>query len=139
MANINVTLAGAAIQVVDVATASTRVNSSLGNPTLPAAESTYIDFLPIAAGAGTILTLPAATIWFLSIRNLGGINGTPAGNITALLQAAGGALPAAANSPILLPNGCLIYANTTETAGGLIAVTLIASIAATPVELEMAA
>lgn len=138
MPNLNVILSGATLQVVDTATSTTRVNSSLGNPTLGAAVESYIDFLPIAA-AGTALTLPAATIWALCIRNLGGINGTPAGNITIRAQAIGGALPAAADSPIIVPNGCYVYINPTTGAGGLIAVTLVASINLTPVEILLAA
>lgn len=137
--NLSVVLGGAALQVINTTDSTTRVNSSLASPALPASVETYIDFLPIAAGGGTILTLPAATIWVLAIRNLGGINGTPAGNITVQAQATGGALPAAANSPIVLPNGVWLYWNTAETAGGIIAVTLVASIAATPAEILMAA
>lgn len=137
-ANLNVSLAGAVLQVVNTVDSTTRVNSSQGNPTLGASESTYIDFLPIAL-AGTALPLPAATIWFLVIRNLGGINGTPAGTITVRQQVTGGALVAAADSPIILANGIHAYINVAETAGGVIAVTLIASVANTPVEILMAA
>lgn len=136
--NIAVTLGGAALQVVNNSDSTTRVNSSLGSPSLAASESSYIDYLPIAA-AGTILTLPAATIWVLAIRNLGGINATPAGNITVQIQATGGALNSAANSPIIVPNGVYLYWNPAETAGGIIAVTLVASVNATPVEILMAA
>lgn len=138
-ANINVILSGATVQVVNTTDSTTRVNSSSGNPTLGASESTYIDFLPIAAGGGTALTLPAATIWVLYVRNLGGTNGTPSGNITVQFQAAGGALNTTANSPIVLPNGVFMYWNTAESAGGITAVTLVASVASTPVEILMAA
>lgn len=110
----------------------------MASPTLNASESTYIDFLPITV-ADFALTLPAATIWVLAIRNLGGINGTPAGNITVRVQPTGGALPSAANSPIVLPNGVYIYWQTAETAGGIVGVTLNASIASTPVEILMSA
>lgn len=137
--NLNVILSAATLQVINTVDSSTRVNSSLGNPSLPAAESTYIDFLPIATGGGTVLTLPAATIYVLCIRNLGGINATPSGNITVQVQANGGALPTAANSPIILPNGVYAYWNVAETAGGIVAVTLVASVANTPCEILMAA
>lgn len=138
-ANLNVLLSGGVVQVINTVDSTTRVNSSVGNPTLGANDSTHIDFLPIATGAGTAITLPAATIWFLYIKNLGGVNGTPSGNITVRYQAAGGALVAAVDSMIVLPGGFFIYANTAETAGGIIAVTLISSVASVPVEILMAA
>jgi hypothetical protein len=137
--NLNVTLNGAVMQVVQTTDSTTRVNASLNNPSLPASESTYIDYLPIATGAGTIVPLPAATVWVFAMRNLGGINSTPAGNISVLIQVAGGALTAIANSPIVLPNGVFLYWQQAETAGGIIAVTLVASVANTPAELLMAA
>ena len=138
MANLAVTLSGATIQVINSADSSVRVNSSWASPSLSASVETYIDFLPVTVGA-LALTLPAATIWVFGLRNLGGINGTPAGNITVQYQVTGGALPTTANSPIVLPNGIFAYWQTTETAGGIVAVTLTASIANTPVELIMAA
>lgn len=137
--NLNVTLAGAILQVINTVDSSTRVNSSLGSPTLPATESTYIDFLPIATGAGTVIPLPATTIFFFFMKNLGGVNGQPSGNIQVLIQPVGGVLASAANSPMVLPGGLFIYANTAESAGGLLAVTLVSSVANVPVELLMAA
>lgn len=135
--NLSVILSGATLQVVNTVDSSTRVNSSLANPTLPAAVATYIDFLPILGGGGTVLTLPAATIWVLAIRNLGGINGTPAGNVTVQIQVTGGALQTAANSPVVAPNGVYLFWQPTETANGIIAVTLVASVANTPCEILM--
>jgi hypothetical protein len=137
--NLNVILNGLSIQVVNTTDSTTRVNSSAGNPSLGASESTYTDYLPIAAGGGTTLTLPAATIWILYVRNLGGTNGTPSGNIQVNFTVTGGAAITAANSPIVLPNGVFAYWNTAESAGGITAVTLIASVANTPVEILMAA
>lgn len=137
--NLNIIMSGATIQVINNVDSSTRVNSSLGNPTLAGAESTYIDFLPIATGVGTVLTLPAATIWVLCVRNLGGINASPSGNIQVQLTVTGGAQIALASSPMIIPNGVFAYWNTAETAGGITAVTLVASVANTPVEILMAA
>lgn len=137
--NLNVILSGATLQVVNTTDSTTRVNSSLGNPTLGGSESTYIDFLPIATTPGTTITLPAATIWCLSVRNLGGINASPSGNIQVQLTVTGGVQFAAASSPLILPNGVFVYWNPAETAGGITAVTLIASVANTPVEILMAA
>ena len=138
-ANININLAGIILQVIDNAVAASRVNSNIGTLTLAGSEATHIDYLPIASGAGTVLALPAATIWALVVRNLGGINATPAGNITIQKQAVGGALPTAVNSPVIPPGGIDVYFCTAETAGGLIAVTLVASVANTPVEILMGA
>lgn len=137
--NLNVILSAATLQVINTVDSSTRVNSSLGSPTLPASESTYIDFLPIATGAGTVLTLPASIIYVLCIRNLGGINSTPSGNIQVQLTVNGGTQIALASSPIILPNGVFAYWNVAETAGGITAVTLVASVASTPAEILMAA
>lgn len=137
-ANINVILNGASIQVVNTNDSTTRVNSSAGNPTLSASESTYMDFLPIAV-AGTVLTLPVATIYVLYIRNLGGINSAPSGSITVSFTASGGAQVAAANAPVILPGGVFAIWNSSNSSGGITAVTLTASTANTPVEVLMAA
>lgn len=137
--NLSVILSGAAWQVVDTVTSTTPVNFGLNNPTLPATVETFIDFLPIATGAGTVLTLPAATIWVLGVRNLGGINSSPAGNVTVQLQVTGGTLQSAANSPVVAPNGVFLFWQPTETANGIIAVTLVASVANTPAAILMAA
>lgn len=138
-ANLTINVSGAVVQVVNQVDSTTRVNSAIGFAGLGASESTYIDFLPIASGAGTALTLPAATIYFLYVKNLGGVNGTPSGNITVQFQATGGALNSAANSEILTPGGFKVYALSSGSAGGIIAVTLVASVNLTPVEIEMAA
>jgi hypothetical protein len=138
--NLNIILSGATLQVINNTDSSTRVNSSLGSPTLGGSESTYIDFLPIAVGpTGTVLTLPAATIWVLCVRNLGGTNSTPSGNIQVQFTVTGGTQIALASSPIILPNGVFAYWNTAETAGGITAITLVASVANTPAEILMAA
>lgn len=135
--NLNIILSGAAWQVVDNTSSTTPVNFSLSNPTLGGSVESFIDYLPVAAGGGTVLTLPAATIWVLGIKNLGGINASPAGNITVQIQVTGGVLQTAANSPVIAPNGVFLYWQPTESANGIIAVTLVASIANTPVALIM--
>lgn len=136
--SLNVILNGATVQVVNTIDSTTRVNSSVGNPTLGAADAGYATFYPITTG-GVGLPLFSTNIWVLYIRNLGGINGTPAGNITVRVQAVGGALPSAADSVILPPGGVYMYWNTAETAGGVASVTLVASVNNTPVEYLVAA
>lgn len=137
-ATLNVSLAGAVIQVVNLADSSVPVNSSLASPTLPATVQEYLRFFPVPA-APVALTLPATTIWAFILRNLGGIGGTPAGNITVQFQVTGGVLNTAANSEVVPPNGIKIFLAPVETANGIIAVTVGASIANTPAEILMAA
>lgn len=137
-ANVNIILSGASIQVVNTVDSTTRVNSTVGNPTLGGANAVYDNFLPIAAGAGTTITLPSGTVWVVYVKNQGGINGSPSGNITVQLTVAGGAQIASGSSPVLLPNGVFMYWNTAETTGGITGVTLIASVANTPVEILLA-
>lgn len=137
--NINFVLNGGSIQSITTNDSAQRVLSLIGNIILPANEMQYIDFLPIAAGAGTVLQLPAATIFALAVQNIGGLNGTPAGNLAVQVQPLGGALPSVANSPLVLVGGVYIYWQAQETAGGLTAVTIAASIANTPARIAMAA
>lgn len=136
--NINIILSGAILQVIQNTDSSQRVQSPL-SVTLPGSEATYIEYLPISGGAGTALSLPAATIWCLVVFNLGGTNGTPAGNLTCRIQNTGGALIAAADSEVVAPLGAKIFWQPTESANGIIGVTLIASIANTPARILMGA
>jgi hypothetical protein len=138
-ANINVNLSGVVLQVIDNAIATARVNSSVGTIGLPGSEATHIDYMPINNGIGLAVTLPAPTIWVLFVRNLGGINGTPVGNITVQTAVVGGALVSAQNSPVVLPGGVYIYWQPTESAGGIISVNLVASVNNVPAEILMAA
>jgi len=134
--NLNVILSGATFQVVNTTDSSIPVNSAF-SVTLPATGQEYLRFFPVPAVAAA-LTLPNPTIWVFAIRNLGGINGTPAGNITVQRQVTGGALETAANAEVIAPLGVKIFWQPVETANGIIAVTLGASIAATPAEILMA-
>lgn len=138
-ANINVTLSNLVLQVIDNTLAQSKVNDTIGTITLGAGVESYVDYFPVAAGAGSALVLPAATVWGVIVQSLAGVNGNPNGNITVQFQAAGGALNTAVNSFQLLPGGIFVYLNTTETAGGIVAVTLVSSVAATPVKYLLAA
>jgi len=138
MANVNVILDAASVQIVD--TASTvnpnayRVNSPIGEITLAATKAAYESYFNVAGGAGTSLSLPAATIWFLYVKNLDAV-----ANLTIQFQAAGGSLNSSANSEILTPGGVKIYANASEGAGGISAITLISSVGNTAAEILLAA
>ena len=134
MANVNAILDAASVQIVDIATNTYRVNSPVGDITLAATKAAYESYFNVAGGAGTALSLPAATIWFLYVKNL-----DTTANLTVQFQATGGSLNSAANSEILTPGGVKIYANPSEGAGGIIAVTLISSVGSTAAEILMAA
>ena len=126
------------MQVVD--TASTvnpnvyRVNSPVGAITLGATKAAYESYFNVAGGAGTVLSLPAATVWVVYVKNL-----DAAANLTVQVQPTGGALPSAANSPVLTPGGVYVYWNTSEGAGGVTAVTLVSSVGNTAAEILLAA
>ena len=131
--NINCVLDSASVQVIDTVTNTYRVNSAIGSITLAANEASYQSFAPIAT-AGTALTLPAATIWVVYVKNL-----DPTATLTVQVQPTGGALPSAANSPLLPPGGVYIYWAPLETSGGIIAVTLKSSAGPTAAEVLLAA
>ena len=131
--NINCVLDSASVQVIDTVTNTYRVNSAIGSITLAANEASYQSFAPIAT-AGTALTLPAATIWVVYVKNLDAV-----ATLTVQVQPTGGALPSAANSPLLPPGGVYIYWAPLETSGGIIAVTLKSSAGPTAAEVLLAA
>lgn len=132
MANSNVLLDAASVQVIDLATNTYRVNSGIGTITLQANVADYESFKSIASGAGTVLTLPQTTVWFLYVKNL-----DLSALITVQVQVTGGTLITAANSPVLNPGGVYIYANSSEGAptGGIVGVTLVSNVGNTAVEL----
>lgn len=134
MSNSNVILDSASVQIIDQATSVYRVNSPVGSVTLGANKSTYESYANIASGAGTSLTLPAATVWAVYIKNLDAVAA-----LTVQVQPTGGALPSAANSPVIVPGGVYIYWNPTEGAGGVTAVTLVSSVGNTAAEILLAA
>jgi hypothetical protein len=135
--NLNIVLSSAILQVVQNTDSSQRVNSPV-SVTLPGAEASYFEYLQIAAGGGSVIPLPAVTIWVACVMNLGGVNGSPAGNLTVQYQAVGGALNSAANSRVIVPLGIDWYFNPTEGAGGIQALTLVASVANTPARILLA-
>lgn len=134
MANINVSLNSASIQVLDQASNLFRVNSVVGTITLAATASFYDAYLQAGSGAGTVLTLPAAQIWVVYVKNLHASQ-----TLTVQLTVIGGVQISAANSPILPPGGVFMYWNPVETAGGITGVTLIGSAGNTSAEVLLAA
>ena len=134
MSNLNVLLDSASVQVIDLTGNVYRVNSPVGGIELTASEAAYQSYAVIASSPGTSLTLPASEVWVVYVKNL-----DAAANLTVQVQPFGGALPSAANSPILTPGGVYIYWNSSEGAGGVIAVTLISSAGPTAAEILLAA
>lgn len=133
MSNVSAILDSASVQVIDVATSTYRVNSPVGNITLTGTVASYESFAQIAA-AGTALTLPAATVWVVYVKNLDTVE-----TLTVQVQPTGGALPSAANSPVLPPGGVYVYWAPVETSGGVIAVTLKSSSGTIGAEVLLAA
>lgn len=138
MSNLSVQLNAASIQVIDTGNAAYpnayRVNSPVGDITLSASKAFYGSYVVSASGAGTAVPLPATTVWFVYVKNL-----DAAANLTIQLQATGGSLPSAANSPIIVPGGVFIIGNPTEGAGGFTALTIISSVGNTAAEVLVAA
>lgn len=132
MANVNVQLNGASIQVLDQNNVF-RVNSPVGQVTLPGNTAFYDSFLSVATSPGTVLTLPATTVWVVYVNNLSGSL-----NLTVQLTVAGGVQISAVNSPVLMPGAVFMYWNPVENSGGITGVTLIGS-ATCPAEVLLAA
>ena len=110
-----------------------RLNGVVGTVTLQATASFYDAYLQAAAGGGTVLALPAATVWVVYVKNLHATQ-----NLTVQLTVAGGVQISAANSPILVPGGVFMYWNPAEAAGGVTGVTLVGSGANTSAEVLLA-
>jgi hypothetical protein len=116
MANVSVILS-ATITVTDttLSPSPTIVARSLQNPTLAATTTFYDPFFQALAG-GSAVSLPAATVFVVYVKNLSG-----ATNLTVAFTPVGAG---AASSLLLLPGGVFDYFLTAETGGGISAVTL---------------
>lgn len=137
MANLNVIMNGATLQSVNTIDGTTRIISSAGNPTLNASTVYYDNYYEVLSGGSTI-NIPLNTAWVVWVRNLGGQNSTPAGNITVQFTVTGGSQIASGSSPIIPPGGVFAYWCTGESAGGFTGLVLTASVNATPVEILLA-
>ena len=134
MSNVNVLLDAASVQIIDLATNTYRVNTGIGTVTLTASNALYGEYTTVPVSPGIPLSLPDTTVWVVYIKNL-----SATANITVQIQAAGGTLASAANSPILVPGAVYIYWSPSESAGGITGVTLISSSGNAPVEVLVAA
>jgi hypothetical protein len=117
MPNLSVLLS-ATLSVTDttLSPSSTIVTRNLNNPTLVATVSFYDPFFQAAAG-GSAVTLPAATVWVVYVKNL-----DAAQNLTVTFTPAGGA----AETLLLVPGGIFLYFQPSEATGGITALTLTA-------------
>lgn len=134
MANINAQLAGANLQVIDNAASTQRVNSPIATLVAQATASFYDAYFAVTNGAPTAITLPAATIWTVGIRNLSGAN-----NITIIGTPATGV--AWASGYVLVPSGLFLTIasySTNPGAGGFTAISIGASGAGTFAEIFLA-
>jgi hypothetical protein len=132
VANVNVNLSYA-IQGQDITANVAVYNRALSNFQLAATAWLAADYLQVPTG-GVTVTLPAATVYFVYVRNLG------ANNITVTYTPAGGA----STSLVLLPvgpnsGGIFLLALSAETGGGITALSFTAATATTPVEYLVAA
>lgn len=122
MANNNIQLSGAALQIVDTTASVTRVNSTIATLIAQTNASTYEAYLLLTA-APLNVGLPATTCWNLYVRNTSG-----SATINVTLTPSGGS---AWVSPLVLPPSFVLlslgsYA-ANPAAGGFTALTLSAS------------
>lgn len=139
MANLSALLS-ATISVTDTTLTPnvTIVTRNYNNPTLTATTVFYDPFIQIGTSA-TVLTLPAATIFIVYVKNL-----SSAANILLNWTPNGGS---AVNVGVIAPGGVFTHFMATETAGtaissitnGITAVSLTASASATSAEVMLAA
>ena len=135
MANLNAQLAGANLQLIDNAVSVQRVNSPVATIVAQTAAAFYDPYFLVANPGPAALTLPGATVWVLSIKNLSGTN-----TISITITPQGGA--AWASPYVLVPNGIFLTMATFATnpgSGGFSALSLGASGANTFAEIYMAA
>ena len=127
MSNVAINL-NYAIQAVDVTAAVTVFNRTISGFQLSATVWSASDFFQVNTTSTTI-SLPATTIFFVYVRNLG------ANNVTLAYTPAGGS----STSLVLLPvgsnvGGVFLYGLSAETAGGITALSATATTAVTPIE-----
>lgn len=99
------------------------IQRSLNNPTLAATTEFYDPFFQTSNGT-KVVTLPAATVWSVYVRNLSNtgpitVNYTPSGGISTSIVLVQGAT--AGNG------GIFIYHQPAETSGGITALSLTAT------------
>jgi hypothetical protein len=131
-ANINVTT-GITIQAVDITANVTPFTRQLSGILLPVTVWAASDFFQVTVG-GVTISLPATTIFYTYVRNLG------ANNITITYTPTGGSSTSFVLPPVTSNfGGIWLYGCTAETAGGITALSAAAATATTPIEYFVAA
>ena len=135
MANINAQLAGANLQVIDVAASVQRVNSPISTIIAQATASFYDAYLLVPNASPLSLVLPASPCWTFFIRNISSAN-----TVSVILTPNGGS---AWVSPYVLPPSSvfMVIANysSNPSAGGFTAASIQSSATATYAEVLLAA
>ena len=133
--NLSVVLSGV-LQVTDIVLSPSQqiVTRSLNNPTLNVTVYSYTPFFQ-AATTVTTVTLPAATVYVVYVKNLSSAN-----NLTVNFTPTGGS----SQNVLLLSGasesgGIFLYFQTAETGGGITALSLAAANATSPAEVFVAA
>jgi hypothetical protein len=125
VANVNVQLTGAALQVIDNAASTIRVNSPISTIVGQTAASVYDAYFQLSTVATVIspFLVTAGPAWQIYIRNISGSN-----TVSLLLTPTGGS--AWASPLILVPNAVFIYMATYSTnpaSGGVSLISMTAS------------
>lgn len=135
MANLNVQLAGANLQIIDNTASIQRVNSPIATILAQTAAAFYDPYLAIANPGPAVLGMPGATVWVWAVRNLSGAN-----TVSLTATPTGGA--AWASALVLPPNGmiiCMATYSSSPAAGGITALSIGTNGAGTFVEILLAA
>lgn len=132
--NVNVQLTGGAIQVVDNAANIYRVNSTIATLIAQATAAFYDPYALVPTGS-TALSLPAAQVWTLYVRNISSSN-----SVSLTLTPQGGS--AWASPYVIAPLGIfctIVNYSSNPTVGGFSAVSWLASASSTYAEILLAA
>jgi hypothetical protein len=129
MSNVNVQLTATALQVIDNTGTVTRVNTPVAALVAALTAASYTDYYIVGTSpTGLGLPSPGVTAFqFAWIKNNHAVN-----TVTVTPTPVAGGTPL---GYIIQPGGVFFYANPATTAGGLSAITLVASGASTPCEL----
>jgi len=138
MSNINAQAAGITLQVIDNTNSVQRINSPIATILAQATASFYDSYFQVTAttyGTAQAVSLPAATVYFVWIKNLHATN-----NLSVIGTVTGGAAWPSGSVPIVAGGGVFAYLlnYSAAPANGFIAISLFASASPTPCEILVA-
>lgn len=135
MANLNVQIAGATVQIIDNSVSVIRVNTPIANVVGQVSASIYDAYYLVTNPGPAAFGLPAATVWTVYIRNISGTN-----SVSVVLTPAGGT---AWTSPYVMPPNSIFYIgasySSNPASGGFTAMSLGSSGAGTYAEVMVSA